>query len=307
MSNKAFLTMDSGGSKTMLALYDENGTFIKKGRSCGFGLAGDNGCVFEEARQVLSDFCSGYEISQVICNLGGKNKKQIEKTLESAFPNANTKVFRESEGTVGLELCRMYSAEVTLMAGTGAIAIAPVGDKSVISGGWGANISDKGSGYQLGLDAVRLALEELDGTDGLSLLTKSLTGIKEVPKAMDAKEYCDFRDSVRSSLFPFDRTHIASFSLIVYDCARLGDKRSIELYKKAGLDLADLVITCSRKAQTELSCVVVNGGMVNGKEFWMRSFEEKLINKYGAVKIYYLTNGIDEAMCCMAERMIKGE
>ena len=307
MDNKAFLTIDSGGSKTVLALYTCEGVFIKDGRSRGFGIAEDSNSVLEEAKQVLSDFCFGYEISHIICNLGGKNKNQIEKTLKFAFPYANTKVFRESEGTFGLELCRMYSAEVTLMAGTGAIAIAPVGNKAVISGGWGANISDKGSGYQLGLDAVRLALEELDGTDEFSLLTKSLTGIKEAPKAMNAKDYCDFRDSVRHSLLPFDRAHIASFARTVYDCSRLGDKRSIELYEKAGLDLAELVITCSRKAQAELSCVVTNGGMVNGKEFWMKSFEERLKNEYGAVKVHYLTNGINEAMCCMAEKMIKGE
>ena len=307
MNNKSFLTIDSGGSKTTLALYTGDGALIKESKSRGLGSADDNECVLEEARRILSDFCLGYEISHVICNLGGKNKNQIEMTLKSAFPNASAKIFRESEGTVGLELCRLYSAEVTLMAGTGAIAIAPAGNKTVISGGWGANISDRGSGYQLGLDAVRLALEELDGIGGLSLLTKSLTGINESPKAMDAQEYCDFRDNVRRSLSPFDRAHIASFARTVYDCARQGDKRSIDLYKKVGFDLAELVITASRKAETKPCCVLVNGGMVNGKEFWQESFEEKLKNEYGTIKVHYLTNGIDEAMCHMAKRMIEGE
>ncbi|MBQ7293619.1 MAG: hypothetical protein IJW79_07760 [Clostridia bacterium] len=307
MDNKAFLTIDSGGSKTSLTLYTCDGSFIKNGKARGFGLTEDCGCVLEEARQILSDFCVGHEISYAICNLGGKNKNQIEKTLKSAFPNASTMVFRESEGTVGLELCRIYSAEVTLMAGTGAIAIAPAGNKTVISGGWGANISDRGSGYQLGLDAVRLALEELDGTGELSPLTKALTGITEPPKAMDAREYCDFRDNVRHSLSPFDRAHIASFTRIVYDAASLGDKRAVELYRQAGLDLAELVITALRKAETDLRCAVVNGGMVNGKDFWQESFEEKLKNEYGTVKVNYLTDGIDKAMCRMAEKMIKGE
>jgi len=310
LGNKAFLTMDSGGSKTVLALYTNDGTFIKEGRSCGFGLAEDNDCVFEKARQVLSIFCSGYEISYVICNLGGKNKNQIEKTLKSVFPNACTRVFRESEGTVGLELCRMYSAEVTLMAGTGAIAIASASEKSVIIGGWGANISDKGSGYQLGLDAVRLALEELDGTDKLSLLTKLLTGIKEPPKAMDAKEYCDFRDNVRRLLSPFDRAHIASFTHKVCDCARLGDAQALELYKKVGIDLADLRLASPKKAGGVLKGAVINGGMVNGKEFWAESFEERLRREYPAVTLHYITDGIDEATRNMAKTMInkdKGE
>lgn len=53
--------------------------------------------------------------------------------------------------------------------------------------------------------------------------------------------------------------------------------------------------------------MVVNGGMVNGKEFWMESFEDKLENECGAIKVHYLTNGIDKAMCHMVEKMIKGE
>lgn len=307
MNNQAFLTMDSGGSKTVLSLYSHDGVPIKTEKTRGFGIAEDIDGVSEEVRQILSDFGLGYKVSYVICNLGGKNKSQIEKTVKSVFPDAAARVFRESEGTIGLELCRMYSADVTLMAGTGAIAIAPIGDKAVISGGWGANISDKGSGYQLGLDAVRLALEELDGTGELSLLTKSLTGINESPKPMDAKEYCEFRDNVRRSLAPFDRAHIASFARTVYDTARLGDEKAVELYKNAGLDLAELVITAARKAQNRLCCVVVNGGMVSGKEFWMESFEERLNNKYAHIKVHYLTNGIDKAMCHMAEKMIKGE
>lgn len=307
MENKAFLTIDSGGSKTRLALYTADGAFIKEGTSHGFGLAEDSDEIIEEARRVLSDFCVGYEISGAICNLGGKNKRQIRKTLKAVFPDVDETVFRESEGTVGLELCKMYSAEVTLMVGTGAIAIARVGDNAVISGGWGANISDKGSGYQLGLDAVQLALWELDGTGELSLLTKALTGISEPPKPMNSAEYCDFRDRVRQSLMPFDRAHIASFARTVYDCAKLGDRRSLELYKKVGYDLALLTIAAAKKAGGELNCAVVNGGMINAKEFWKESFEEKLKSEYNAVKIHYLINGIDEAMCHMAKEIIKGE
>ena len=293
--------MDSGGSKTKLRLYDCSGGLIKEHTVQGFGLAEDSEAALSEAVAVLADFSVGYKIRTVICNLGGKNKRQIKATLGAAFPNAEICVFRESEGVVGLELCKKYAAEVTLMAGTGAIAIARSGEKAVICGGWGVNISDNGSGYQLGLDAVRLALEEIDGAGELSLLTKTLTGLSEPPKPMAAEEYCEFRDSVRRKLAPFDRAHIASFSKTVYACAKRGDERAIELYQKVGLELAKLVLAAARKAGRGLSSAVVNGGMVNAKEFWQESFEEKLKNEHKAVKIHYLTDGIDEVMCDMAK------
>ena len=301
MKKKAFLTVDSGGSKTKLALYCPNGDFIESCTSAGFGLAQDSESVIDELVTLLSEFCEGYEVSTVICNLGGKNKKQAELTISAAFPQARVEVFRESEGAVGLALCEKYSAGVILMAGTGAIAIAKAEDKAVICGGWGANISDLGSGYQLGLDAIRLALDELDGTGELSLLTKTLTGIGEPPGAMDAREYCAFRDGVRGSLAPFDRSHVASFAKAVYECAKRGDGRSLELYRGVGRDLARTVIAAAKKRGRDLECAVVNGGMVNALEFWQKSFEDELFATYGKIKVHYLKNGIDEIMCDMAK------
>ena len=307
MASKVFLTIDSGGSKTELSLYSEDGKLLCKGRAQGFGLAEDSGAVLRDVKQSLSDFCAGYDVTHAVCNLGGKNKNQIEATLRAAFPSARIRVFRESEGTAGLELCRMYSAEVTLMAGTGAIAIARAGENAVISGGWGANISDGGSGYQLGLDAIRLALAEIDGVGELSLLTKTLTGLEEPPKPMSAEDFCAFRDRVRQSLAPFDRAHIASFARKVYDCARRGDESSIELYKNVGHNLANLVLAAAKKAGGVLNGTVVNGGMVNAKEFWSASFEEGLRSEYPSVTVHYITNGIDEATCRMAKAMINEE
>lgn len=307
MNNRAFLTLDSGGSKTALRLYTVDGVVIRESFSKGFGFAEESECVLADALSVLSEFCKGYQIVAAVCNLGGKNQKQMELTLNHVFPNAKIRVFRESEGSVGLEICREYSAEVMLMVGTGAIAIAGCGDKAVISGGWGANISDMGSGYQLGLDAVRISLEELDGVKELSLLAKTITGVSEPPTVMDAAKYCEFRDGVRRRLAPFDRAHIASLSKTVYSCARLGDEVALDLYKKVGSDLASLLISTAKKTGQGLSCAVVNGGMVNAREFWQESFEKKLENEYGSIKIHYLINGIDEAMRRMAEEIIKGE
>ena len=133
-------------------------------------------------------------------------------TLKSALPNTKVKVYRESEGFAGVELCKMFEAEVTLMAGTGTIAVAPVKEKIIISCGWGPNISDKGSGYQVGLEAVQFALEELDGVKPLSMLTKAITGVETSPSLLTAEEYCEFRDRVRANMSPLDRAHIASFS-----------------------------------------------------------------------------------------------
>lgn len=308
MKNTAFLTIDSGGSKTALILYDTNGSSIKKDTTAGYGIASDSDAVITELSQYLTSFCDGYDVVNAVCNLGGKNKKQMENTLQSAFPKAKINVFRESEGLAGITLCRMYSAEVMLMAGTGSIAIAPVSeDKTVISGGWGANIGDKGSGYSLGLDAIKLILEELDGVSELSEFAKAFTNMKKPPLHLSAHEYCTFRDGIRQKLGPFDRAGVARHAKTVSFLAEKGDKTALELYRKVGIDLADVVISAVKKSGKNLVNTVVTGGMVKAKKFWQTSFEERLKANYDVKNIFYIDDGIDKAMCEIAKNMKEGE
>ena len=301
LKNEMFITIDSGGSKTKLSLYDSDNVLIKNGSAGGFALAIDSDFVHPELVSVLKGFCACDRISVAVCNLGGRNKRQIEATLKHVFPNAIVNVFREAEGNVGIALCNKYDAQATLMAGTGSIVIAPAGENVVIYGGWGANVSDAGSGYQLGLDAIRLALSELDGLDPLSELTKRLTG-KSAPSApMKQSEFCKYRDSARDAMAPYDRAHIASYAKTVYECARAGDIKAQALYDKTGKDLAQNVLSAVKKSGQGLKNLVVTGGMVRAREFWMESFEKTLKDEHSLENVYYIADGISDAM----EEMIK--
>lgn len=304
MNNKSFLTVDSGGSKTRAELYDGRGVLVKTATCKGYGIAYDDGTPVLELVNFLRDFAEGHDVAVALCNLGGRNGEQMEATLKRAFPKARVSVFRESLGVVGVELCLLYGAEVALMAGTGAIAVAPVGENVVISGGWGANISDRGSGYELGLNAVRLALDELDGTAPLSSLTCALTGRSEPLRVATAEEYANARNEIREKMGPFDRAHVASLARVVCDCALKGDKVALELYKTAGEALARTVLDAIKKTGRELSCVVVTGGMVNARDLWKDSFEAALKEEYGVQEVYYVADGISDATREIAKRII---
>ena len=303
MKNKMYVTIDSGGSKTKLSLYDGDGALIKDGTAEGYALAVDSDSVHPGLAAVLQSFCACDRISAAICNLGGRNKRQTEATLKYVFPNARVIVFREAEGNVGIALCNKYHAQATLMVGTGSIVIAPVGDRVVISGGWGANVSDAGSGYQLGLDAIRLAISELDGVEPLSDLTKRLTGKTAPSNPMNQADFCKYRDSARDAMAPYDRAHIASYARIVYECAESGDIKAQALYEKVGRDLALNVLSAVKKTGQSLRNLVVTGGMVRAREFWMSSFERILKDEHPLQNVYYIADGISDAM----EEMIKAQ
>ena len=307
MAYSGFLTIDSGGSKTRLGLYSHDGALIKEGCCQGYGLASDEVSVISPLARELFDFCVGYDIGVAVCNVGGKNKNQLECTIKSVFPSARIKVFRESEGVAGAVLCKKFNAQVTLMAGTGTIAIAPTGESLVIVGGWGPNVSDKGSGYQLGLNVVRLVLEELDGVQPLSLLTRTLTGAERPLVACRGAEYCKQRDDVRARLAPFDRASVAALTKQAYNCATAGDEKALALFEQTGNDLAELVVATAQKAGVGLTDVVVTGGMVKSRELWIESFENRLKESYDVKKINYVADGADLATYCVAKNILEGE
>lgn len=302
--DRFLLTIDSGGSKTKLLLHTEDGQLLAEHQAEGFGTAEESDAVHPVFLRVLKAFCGRRCIAVVVCNLGGKNKMQITKTIQQVLPDAKLYVFRESEGLVGITLCRDLQAQVALLAGTGSIAIAPAQNQAVICGGWGANIGDQGSGYHIGLRAISDALEQLDGTAPLSELTKQLTGLSTPPGVLPAEEYCRIRDEVRTCLKPMDRAHIASYAKTVSACAARNDPHARELLRQAGLDLADLVLRTAAKTGKPLKRVVVTGGMVHAKQFWQETFEARLRAHHGIEEIFYLPNGMNDALYMLAKAML---
>ena len=305
MKNDAFLTIDSGGSKTNLSLYSSEGTLIKKSTCQGFGKTFDTNEIIPELLSVIQRHCDGYTVDTIVCNLGGRNKGEILKTLKTFSPSSEVLVLRESEGDIGRMLCKMYNAQVALLAGTGSIAIADVEDNTVICGGWGANIGDMGSGYQLGLEAIQQVLKEIDCSEHFSLLSKTILKEECPPRLISASEYCKYRDSIREKLSPFDRYHIAEYAKVVYKCAEEGDDTSLSLYKKVGEDLADIVLSAIAKIGENSVGVVVSGGMVNAKQFWENHFENRLSTHTDLKNISYIANGIDQALSEIAKRVIE--
>lgn len=302
-----FLTVDSGGSKTKFTLWDYTKHVVAKKTTEGFGTATDVEDIHPAFLKALRDFCNGGEIAVVVCNLGGKNKNQMERTIRLVLPSAKVSVFRESEGTIGLSLCKHLQAQVALLAGTGSIAVAPSRLQAVICGGWGANIGDQGSGYELGRAAILTSLEQVDGREPLSDLARLITGISEPPLTLSAQEYCALRDQVRARIAPFDRAHIAQYSKLVCRCAELGDSHAQDLLRKTGEDLAYLVLKAIDKTGEPLKRVVVTGGLVHARQFWQNSFEKRLQEKHMLEQVLYIEDGIDEAMFALAKALNEEE
>lgn len=287
---------DSGGSKTVLKVLSKNGEDLKTFNCVGFGKAQDSKEELEELVSLLNQIDNKDEIIKVVVNLGGKNKEQVYTTIKNHLKGAKVLVFRESEGEVLKALSKKHSAEIVLLAGTGAIAYASDDHKNgVVCGGWGMNISDQGSGYDIGLSAIKRSLLELEENKPLSMITKKITGRERAFTL--GEDFCLERDKVRANFIPLDRKKTASYAKEVLACANSGDDLSIDILKSAGEDLANQIIrTAKLVGLNKLNGVVVCGGVINCGEFITKPLEEKVKKSLEVNKFVYDIDGVIEGV-----------
>ncbi len=290
---KNLLIVDIGGTNTRLRVMDISENILWESVSGGVATAADSTFPIPSLENQLSVMPGKENIGAVSINLGGKNTEQVKLCFGKFFPDTPLKIFRESEGTAAYALGEEYGAPIVLMAGTGAIAVGKSDNGFVITGGWGINIGDDGSGYDIGLQAIRMSLRALDNTQGLSPLTQFLCDCTEPLLATaEPATYRDGRDMVRQRLFPLDRQHIASFAKIVADFAEKGDKSALDIFKYSGEKLADLVICTAKKLTGEIPNIVVTGGLIHSRKFWAEYFEAAIYRLIPDVKIHYVSDGL---------------
>jgi len=288
-----FITADIGGSKSLIQLREPDGRVICECVEKGMGLALDSCEELPELVNTLRKLTQNKCVKVAVVNLGGRNKEQITAEFRRALPGAYVKVVRESEGDAAAAFGKSVNASVVLLAGTGSIAVAYSENGTVIGGGWGANIGDDGSGYSIGLAAIRRSLAELDGTEVLSELAKRITGLDTPFDINNAAAYCSMRDDVRERLRPFERREIAAKTKLVCKLADQGDPVSLELLKSAGMSLGELAGKTGKKLKSEHPVsLAVTGGLVHSLKHWQKSFEETTRLLLDVDRFIYKTDGL---------------
>lgn len=288
MSNR-LLVMDIGGSKTRVRVLDIAGNIFSETVTTGMAIANDSDAPLPALEDILGKLDNKDAIVCAAVNLGGKNTGQVRSSIGKIFPAIPIKIFRESEGTAAYALGERYGAPIILMAGTGAIAVGHSEKGFITSGGWGANISDSGSGYDIGLQAIRMSLSALDDVEPLSPMIQALCGLDHtISAASDPSVVRDMRDNVRANFSPFERQHIAAFTKTVAEFAEKNDPVALQLFHDAGEKLSELVIKTAKKLDIAPTTVVVTGGLINAQKFWGQSFEAAL----PGFTIHYVHDGL---------------
>jgi glucosamine kinase len=142
-----------------------------------------------------------------------------------------------------------------VIVGTGSVGYAVVGDREVRVGGYGFPISDEGSGADLGLHAIRLALRAYDERALGSSLTRDVM----------ARFHNDPFDAV-AWMDRATATDYATFAPLVMRHADTGDPVARRIVRDAGEQIDELVRRLFECGATRIALL---GGLASSMQPWL--------------------------------------
>ena len=160
---------------------------------------------------------------------------------------------------------------IALIAGTGSLAFGRnPGGAEARTGGWGYLFGDEGSGYWLGVEALRAAARAADGRDASTRLLEQLLVHFEV----------DRPEQLVQAVYPQagDRAAIAALAQIVLENAGEGDAVAQSIVKRAAGDLSDMVETLARRLKMETAQfpLALTGGLLLAADRLRQQLAEEL-------------------------------
>ncbi len=256
-----FVGVDGGGTGCRARIEDTSG------RVLGTGIAGPAALrigieralaeVQTACRAALTDAGLGVDrldsLTAAVGLAGIGRKGALEKLMLQ--PHPFRAVFYTDDATIACIGAHGGRDGGIVIVGTGSVGFAVVGEHEIRVGGYGFPISDEGSGADLGLHAIRLALRAYDERAvGSSLTSEVMARFQHDP--FEAVAWMDKATA----------TDYASFAPLVMRHADDGDPTARRIVRDAAEQIDELV---RRLAEQGAARIALLGGLASSMEPWL--------------------------------------
>jgi N-acetylglucosamine kinase-like BadF-type ATPase len=236
-----FVAVDGGGSKTIAAIFSKEINLVSFSRTTS---SNPNEIGFESAARVVYSAisealtkarlpfskCSWYSVA--LAGIGREKEKLV-------FLNSLTELLGETKiVSATTDIYASYISVFTdkigilLTVGTGSAAISfNEKGEEIRSGGWGASLDDEGSGYWIGLQALRAVMQSYDGR---LPKTKLYDSVLSWLSLSDPLELISWINNVK-------KDKIAAIAPIVISLAEQNDPIAQKIVENAATELAKMV------------------------------------------------------------------
>jgi N-acetylmuramic acid 6-phosphate etherase len=261
--------IDGGGTKTTVLLADEGRSIL--GRGTG-GASNYHAAGFDAAVSAIESAVAdalqkaGYPADQplaaVTLGMAGvdrpEDRARFQDWIANRFPGA--KVLQVSDAHLVLAACAGSDPGLAIISGTGSIVYAQdARGNTARAGGWGYLLGDEGSGYWIGLSALKAITRAWDGLGQETALTRRILDELNLSVPPDLVRYIYKPETSRGE--------IASLSGLVEDCARSGDLIAQAILTEAAHSLAGFAASAARKLKLTcpLPCAMAGGVLVHNE------------------------------------------
>jgi N-acetylglucosamine kinase-like BadF-type ATPase len=264
------LGVDGGGTKTLALLGDFDGNVVARGVS---GASNYNAVGFDAACSALESAihiaCKEHpgEISALCLGLAGAGRKEDLERFQNwavdKFPKTRVKVVNDAE--ILLISDASSGPALALICGTGSIVYGRTATGELIrAGGWGYLFGDEGSGYAIGLAALRAVMQAYDNRGPETLLSELVCeryGLSTPPELVP---------TIYRAESP--RSELAALSDLVEQAAGRADSVAIAILEEASRELARAIAAVYSKLGISPVPLVITGGTILHGRYLKQAF-----------------------------------
>jgi len=248
MATTLFLGVDGGGSRTTVVIGDEAGHIVARveGGPTNLHSVGAEAAL-HTLGQIIDQALTGLGVQRprvrVAC-LGmagyGRPAERLALRRWAAGVHLAERVLLVNDADLVLAAGTPAGWGLALIAGTGSLCCgrAP-GGAGARAGGWGYLLGDEGSGYSIGLAALRAIVRAADGRGPAPAFAPAVLA------ALPAHSVEELIPWVYRS--PIPRSQIAALAPLVGEAAAGGDPMAEAILCAAAEDLAQLAVTVARR------------------------------------------------------------
>lgn len=287
------LGVDGGGSKTTVQIADISGKVISQAvsgsssyKSVGINRAiGNlNTAVFDAVKKlkVTRDI---YFISSCF-GFAGNDAGEDSKTYRKIVFNDKLNSYLNPKGTIicndtriGLESGSESKNKIIIIAGAGSNCFGINEDgKQAGASGWDFILADEGSGYSVGLKALKAIVKAYDGRGEKTLLSKTIL------EELNLNEIPGLIKWAYGGLFSKDK--ISALAETVSSTAKMGDKVSIDILAEEAEEAVISVTTVANKLgfKDKAFDLVLVGGLFKCEEYFKNILINRLRENFPKIK-----------------------
>ncbi|RAP74921.1 N-acetylglucosamine kinase [Paenibacillus montanisoli] len=272
--------LDGGGTKTAVAIVDEEGRTIRRFDSGAINYNGqDDDSIrgtFSEIIAELAEACGGLNRCAHVCiGAAGVSNPSVPARMTAAIRDCgymgDLTIAGDQETALHGALERNNG--LIVIAGTGSICYGI--NESGIShrtGGFGHLIDDEGSGYSIGRDLLTAVVRAYDGRDSATVITRMVfdrLGFKSVGELVG---------------FVYDRNRnkqeIAALAPILSEACEQGDPAALRIADRSAQSLVGLVVPVAERLSLQRGTLAMDGSVLLHNARLQGAFLYNLAQRY---------------------------